>query len=852
MSEDSGFSESPTLPVTGSDMGSARPGAKPGAPVPPAIGAYRILSHLGDGGFGAVYLAEQTHPVRRRVAVKVIKSGMDTPALVARFEAERQMLVMMDHPGVAKVFDAGVTPEGRPYVAMEYVAGEPISVFCENGRLGVDDRVRLMVKVCNAVHHAHMKGVIHRDLKPANILVELVDAVPSPRVIDFGVAKAQDRSLSGSRAVTEFGQMVGTPEYMPPEQARGGAVDVDTRADVYALGAVLYELLTGSTPLDPHALRRAGYAEMQRIIEQESPVLPSRRVLERRTLATTKGTASAPGSTTLRFGRIRRELDWIVMRCLEKDRARRYESAAALARDLERYLTDEPVEAGPPSMSYRAAKFVQRNKIAVAAAAFCVAVGIGALGVTSWALGRAITDRESAKAEKTKAVEARDEAEAVTRFLTGILESIEPENRGREVTVRQVLDDAARKLETDHKSELASPVLRARVRVTLGSSYLALGELEEAERHVRMGVEARMRELGPSSPATLRAQFNLAGVLYEQGKLDEAESLYAHCLDEWTRIGGGPDSEPLGAMNNLAQIAAREGRLQEAEGLQRRTIMGMEAELGNEHEHTLGARVNLGAMLRDQRRFKEAEETLRAAQESWRSAHGAEHPGTLLAMHNLGLLYLDSNRLDEAESMSRRLVEIRRRVLGPEHPDTIAAMVNLGLVLSRTKSSETERVYLEAWEAARRSLGEEHATTLTAGLNLLTVYEQAGWPASSSAAVERLVGTLRLIAAREGASESDLNASAWLLLTAKPESVQDPAAALKAATRACDSARRTGSRDLWQYLDTLALAYARTGAVENAVQTQREAIRSMPQTPDAQRYLGEMQDRLAEYEKAGK
>ncbi|HKB04976.1 MAG TPA: protein kinase [Gemmataceae bacterium] len=357
------------------------------------IGPYKLLESIGEGGFGVVYLAEQQRPVSRKVALKVLKPGMDTRQVVARFEAERQALALMDHPNIARIHDGGTTLSGRPYFVMELVRGVPITQFCDQSRLPVRERLTLFVQVCQAVQHAHQKGIIHRDLKPSNVMVTLHDGKPVPKVIDFGVAKALGQKLTDKTLFTGFAQMVGTPVYMSPEQAELSGLDVDTRSDVYALGVLLYELLTGTTPFDGERLRTVGYDEMRRIIREEDPARPSSRVS---TLGQAASTMSVNrGSDPRRLTRLLRgELDWVVMKCLEKDRARRYETADALAKDLERYLSDEPVQAFPPSVAYRARKFVQRNKGSVIAAALVLLALTAGVGGTVWEALAAIRERD--------------------------------------------------------------------------------------------------------------------------------------------------------------------------------------------------------------------------------------------------------------------------------------------------------------------------------------------------------------------------------------------------------------------------------------------------------------------------
>jgi len=526
------------------------------------IGRYKLLEKIGEGGFGAVYAAEQKEPVKRRVALKIIKLGMDTKQVVARFEAERQALALMDHPNIAKVHDGGATETGRPYFVMELVRGVPITNYCDENKLSVRERLALFMRVCQAVQHAHQKGIIHRDLKPSNILVTVNDGVAVPKVIDFGVAKATQQELTEKTILTQFHHFIGTPAYMSPEQAEMTSLDIDTRSDIYSLGVLLYELLTGRTPFDAKELLEAGLDAMRRIIREKEPVRPSTRV----------GTLGADELTTAAKRRhidpprliksLRGDLDWIVMKALDKDRTRRYETANALALDIRRHLADEPVSASAPSASYRFSKFAQRNKTALGVAATMAAILVIATVASTWQAIRATRERDAKE-------QARQEAEAISTFLTKLFRSPDPKRDGRTNTVAEYLNRAARKIE----SELASqPARRAHLQTVLGATYDALGLDREAFLVLSNALNYYLATLGREHPTTIQAMHNLAISVHASGQLDKALQLQEEELALSRKVNGPKHSSTLDAMNGLALSYHDVGRRNEALQLQEEVL----------------------------------------------------------------------------------------------------------------------------------------------------------------------------------------------------------------------------------------------------------------------------------------
>ena len=497
------------------------------------IGPYKLIEQIGEGGFGVVFKAEQQHPIRRKVALKVLKAGMDTRQVVARFQAERQALALMEHAGIARVLDGGETPSGRPYFVMELVKGGSITRFCDEHQLTPRERLALFADVCKAVQHAHQKGIIHRDIKPTNVLVAEHDGKPVPKVIDFGVAKALGQQLTERTLVTGVGSIVGTLEYMSPEQAEFNAVDVDTRADIYSLGVVLYELLTGTTPFTSERLKGAAMTEALRLIREEEPPKPSTRLSDSRdSLASISAQRRLePAGLTKE---VRGELDWIVMKALEKDRNRRYETANGLAGDIDRYLNDEPVEASSPGTGYRLRKFVRRNRGPVLAASLLLVALAGGVVGTTVGLVRAEQARRAAgrRAEGERvAKELAEKRLAQTEKAIGILgsmfENLDPmaeEQEGR--PLRAILGERLNQAAAELQGEaVGDRLVMAQLQDRLGQTYLALGHAAKAEALFDKAVRTRQDHLGADHPFTLGSKHNQALASDATGKWDQQRSI---------------------------------------------------------------------------------------------------------------------------------------------------------------------------------------------------------------------------------------------------------------------------------------------------------------------------------------
>jgi eukaryotic-like serine/threonine-protein kinase len=544
------------------------------------IGRYKLLQQIGEGGFGAVYMAEQEKPVRRLVALKIIKPGMDTSQVIARFESERQALALMDHPNIARVLDAGATASGHPYFVMELVKGVPITDFCDKNHLAPEARLKLFLDVCHAIQHAHHKGIIHRDIKPSNVMVTLHDGVPVVKVIDFGVAKATVQKLTERTLFTAYGQMIGTPAYMSPEQAEMSGLDIDTRSDVYSLGVLLYELLTGTTPLDAKRLRQAGYAEVQRLIREEEAPRPSTRLSSLGDTATV--IAGNRGLDIKRLAQVLAgDLDWVVMKALEKDRDRRYATPGAFAEDIERYLRDDLVLARPPSSAYRLKKLVQRNRVAVLTAAAVVLALLAGTAVSTWQALRATRAEQNALVAADAEKEAKEDAlsrEAETKAVLDFVENrvfaaARPEGQegglGRDVTLRRAVEAAVPFLDESFRSQ---PTIEARLHMTLGTSFSYLGNAKVAAEQYEKALALYSKHRGPDDPSTLTSMHNVALSYRDLGRYGEAVKLLEETLALMKTKLGPDHPSTISSVHNVALSYRDLGRYGEAVKLLEETL----------------------------------------------------------------------------------------------------------------------------------------------------------------------------------------------------------------------------------------------------------------------------------------
>ena len=705
------------------------------------IGQYKLLRVLGEGGMGMVYLAEQEGQIRRKVALKIIKPGMDSKRVIARFETERQALALLDHPSIAQIHDAGTTEAGRPYFAMEYVKGLPITEYCDRHKLSIEDRLKLFQQVSLAVHHAHQKGIIHRDIKPSNILVSTEGDRPVPKIIDFGVAKAMSQPLTERTLFTEDAQLLGTPEYMSPEQADMASEDIDTRSDIYSLGVLLYVLLAGILPYDSERFRQGGVEHIRKTIRETDPKTPSARLTKLGEKANKLAESRRTEFATL-AKRLHKELEWIPLKAMRKDRAERYRSASELADDIDNYLKGAPLMAGPPGTGYRLKKFVRRNRILVGGiAAVLIVLVLGVVVSTIFAIGQA---RARAKAEH-----ATVEAQAIQSFLRGDVLGLASTVKGREATVIDVLNGAAAKLD-EGKFE-NQPLLEASIRGTLGSTcfdlgyYLASAQQRDRAYRIYLGQFGEEHNTTRNAMNMLAVSHTFAGnyreavALYEkiqgdhiihacclagpcarQGHYKEAERLLTKTLKTaWWDPNHPNHGWVLMFSWDLAKVYREQGRYEDAEELFVKTLKAQREKYGPRGaEDALWPPIRcmneLARLYVIQQRYEQAEALFtEGIAMGDRKLPGKDHPFTLRHVNGLGMLRTKQRRYEEAETLFKRALEGRKLKLGGDHPYTLETINDLGLLRrEQQRCEEAENLLTEALERRKAKLGPDHPHTL--------------------------------------------------------------------------------------------------------------------------------------------
>ena len=744
--------------------------------VPAQIGPYRVLSLLGEGGMGTVLECEQEQPLRRRVALKLIRTGMASGEFAARFDSERQALAQMNHPAIARVFDAGAS-EGRPYFVMELVAGEPITVFCDHGRLSVHERLELFVKVCEGVQHAHQNGIIHRDLKPSNILVAEVDGRPAPKIIDFGIAKATRPGPQEAACQTLQGELMGTPEYMSPEQADPSRSDVDTRADVYSLGIILYELLAGALPFPARTPGEGGLAAISRRLRETEPPRPSTRLASLADHG--RGTAQIRRTDERGLARaLRGDLDWIVLKAMEHERERRYSSVSELAADIARHLGLQPVLAGPPSAAYRLAKFVRRHRLGVAAGA------VALLGLVVAMAGTGIGLVRAREAERRALEEART-ADQVSEFLEGLFKVSDPfEARGDTLTARDLLERGANRVSVELAQQ---PLVQARMLATVGRVYDSLGDFPRAAELLEQALAIRRARLGPDDPEVATSLHDLALVLDHQGQPDQAEVLARQALAIRERALGPDHPAVAEALSELGALARRRGDLGDARSLHERALAIREQVVGPNDLEVARSLNNLAILLCQSGDCAAARPMFERALAIRERSFGPHHPWVAESLDNLASQLFAGGEYTAALPLYERALAIRERSLGPDHPRLAIGLGNLGILLCELGQHDRARTLLERALAIKEKLhGPDHAEVVTTLGDLANMESDAGNPRTARALAERALA----IAERSLSPDHPDTATALLTAASVLYAAGDVDQARPLAERALDVAER--------------------------------------------------------------
>jgi serine/threonine protein kinase/Flp pilus assembly protein TadD len=741
------------------------------------IGRYKLLQQIGEGGCGVVYMAEQEEPVSRRVALKVIKLSLDTKSVIARFEAERQALALMDHPNTARVLDAGATETGRPCFVMELVRGLKITEYCDEARLSTNARLDLFIQVCQAIQHAHQKGIIHRDIKPSNILVTINDGVPVPKVIDFGVAKATGGlKLTNKTVFTAFEQFIGTPAYMSPEQATLTSLDIDTRSDIYALGVLLYELLAGKTPFDAKELLAIGRDEMRRTIRDQEPPRPSTRLstLPGQELSTTAQRRGVDAPKLV--SELRGDLDWIVMKALEKDRPRRYETANGLARDIERHLNHQPVAASPPSNLYRLQNLFRRNKLAFAAGAAVFGSLLVGLSVSTWMFFRERTARQEqvrlrqaaqaaqrneatlrleadtartnearlrlqAQAGEKKAEAEAARSEQVVQFLKEMLKGLGPSVAwgGDRTLLQEMLKQTAERIGQRLTNQ---PDVAISLRLSLAETYEELGLYEPEAEIAEQALLFAQSTLGNESLPVANSLAQLGWAEWRLGRLNQADTHLRESLALRRKLLGNEHALVADSLVKLCFVLNNKKKSVESESAAREALALLKKLHGDEHPDVARSLATLATALRMAGRYDEAEPYAREALTLHRKLLGNGHYDTTTALNKLALVFMGQRKFAEAEDLMRESLATQKKLLGEKHPELVLSLDLLGQILSARKQAEAEAMYREALALQKKLHGEEHPKVARALTKLAVALRDQGKLAEAEA-MHREALTLR-------------------------------------------------------------------------------------------------------------
>jgi tetratricopeptide (TPR) repeat protein/tRNA A-37 threonylcarbamoyl transferase component Bud32 len=843
-------------------------------------GRYELVEKIGEGGMGEVWIANQSEPVKRKVALKLIKAGMDSKAVLARFEQERQALAVMDHPNIARVFDGGVTAAGHPFFVMELVEGMALNRYCDGNRLTPRERLELFVPICQAVQHAHQKGIVHRDLKPSNILVTVIDDKPIPKVIDFGVAKATGAKLVDESMATQIGAVIGTLEYMSPEQA-SGEQDIDTRADIYSLGVILYELLTGLRPIDAPRLRKAALLEMVMIIVEEEPSRPSTRLSTADALPSLAAVRRTdPKKLT---AMLRGELDWVIMKCLEKKRDRRYETANGLLRDIQRFLADEAVEARPPSAGYRMGKFLRRHKGPVIGGGLLLLTLVAGIVGTSYGLVRAeqrhndaVKAAEAEKGAKIEAQEQQKKAEfekqialAVKDFLQNKLlaqtdlklqhqalmklSGKRPDDKAkRNPTIRDLLDRAAWELSEARieSSFPGQPLLQAEILHTVGQAYSAVHERDLALGFLRRSLALRAQHLGPNHPESLVSLTSVG----ECSPITDSKSILEDVVMRSQATLGPAHPDTLKRMSLLGCKQYEPGTTQGAQLLDDAFRLS-KATLGPDHPDTLDRMVELGGCFAMAYKLEEGLPLLEEALKRSKEHLGLDHPNTLDQMSGLGLIYAwRAGRADMGALMLEEALERMRATLGPDHPSTRETIDSLVLTYQHAGKRDRALPLLEDRLRYQKAQFADHDPDTLKTLNQLIDYHLGALNYDKAFALQNEL--LRITRAKRGPDHPETlalmskfaNGHVMIGKAALAVPLYEAMLKLQKVNLGPDHS------DTLKTMDSLARSYASAGKPDLAVQTSEEMLKlaKAKHGPDDPVTLNGMRSHASVYQSVGK